>query len=63
METYLTTAQAAERLGVRPVTIRKWVRHWPGAIRLGRDWLIPEPALAWWRERRHTPGRPPATTR
>lgn len=46
-ETYLTTAQAAELLNVQPVTIKRWCQDGKvkGAIKPGRDWLIPRSAL------------------
>ncbi len=53
----LTTKQAAEALGVAACTIRKWAPRWPGAQKLGRDWLIPASRLDWWHEQDHEPGR------
>lgn len=53
----LTTAQAAEVLGVGESTIRKWAPQWPGAQKIGRDWLIPSSRLDWWHEQDHEPGR------
>ena len=43
----LTSAQAAERVGVAQITIRVWCSSGKlaGADKLGRDWLIPESAL------------------
>ena len=47
----LTTATVALRLGVAPVTVRRWCRIGllPGAEKIGAEpretWLIPESAL------------------
>lgn len=40
---YLTTTEAAEKWEVVPATIRLWSRDGkiPGAVKAGRDWLIP----------------------
>ena len=42
----LTTQQAAALRGVAVVTVRRWCQQGkvPGAIRIGRDWMIPETA-------------------
>ena len=42
----LTTTQAAERRGVAQVTVRRWCQQGKihGAIRIGRDWMIPASA-------------------
>lgn len=57
----LTLKQAAERLHVRPRSLRKWMDRWPGAeLRQesrGPVWYIPEDTLGWWYEQDHTPGR------
>ncbi len=52
----LTTSETAARLGIAESTVRKWAPQWPGAQKLGRDWLIPESALGWWAEHDSTPG-------
>lgn len=43
----LTTAQAAERLGVSTARIRQLCAQgrFPGAFRAGRDWMIPAEAV------------------
>ena len=43
MTTYETAFQMAERLGVNPRTVQIWAKEGklPGAIKHGRDWLIP----------------------
>lgn len=54
----LTTKQVAERLGVTRMAVHKWIRRgWPGAIRLGRDWLIPADMVGWWYTQNHSAGR------
>ncbi len=42
----LTTRQAAALRGVAVVTVRRWCQQGKvrGAIRIGRDWMIPETA-------------------
>lgn len=42
-DNYLTTAQAAERLGLAARTLRKLCTdgRFPNAERRGRDWIIP----------------------
>ncbi len=47
----LTTNEAAEILGVKPVSIRVWLNEeghprFPNAQKFGRDWQIPESDLA-----------------
>ena len=46
MADMLTTRQAAERRGVAVVTVRRWCQQGKvrGAIRIGRDWMIPATA-------------------
>ncbi len=43
MNEMMTTRTAAAIRGVAPVTVRHWCAQGkvPGAIRIGRDWLIP----------------------
>jgi len=55
----LTSTQAAAVVGVKPVTIRKYLAEGliPSAYFHGRDWVIPEAALA--ELRRRKPGRKP----
>lgn len=53
----LTTAQAADRLGISPRRVRQLIKV--GALtarRVGRDWLIDERALV--KVAVRTPGRP-----
>lgn len=59
MSNYLTTAEAAARLGVSVRRVQALIEagRLP-ARKYGRDWLIPETALAAVAERK--PGRPPA---
>ena len=47
MTHYLTTRDAAARLGVKADTVKRWCQQGklPGAVRQGRDWMIPESAL------------------
>lgn len=52
----LTTDQVAEALGISERAVRKWAPQWPGAQKLGRDWLIPADQLGWWHEQSHRPG-------
>lgn len=56
---YLTTTETAAELGVSRQRIRQFIDEdrLPGAIKAGRDWLIPKDALEAVRERK--PGRPP----
>ena len=44
---YETAYQAAERLGVTPRTVQKWVSEGQiqGAVRHGKSWLIPKGAV------------------
>ncbi|HQR32059.1 MAG TPA: helix-turn-helix domain-containing protein [Blastocatellia bacterium] len=47
----LTTNEAAEILGVKPVSVRVWLNEeghprFPNAQKFGRDWQIPESDLA-----------------
>lgn len=44
--TLLTIQEYAERVGKAPITIRQKCQRGnvPGAIKIGRDWLIPENA-------------------
>ena len=46
MAEMMTTRSAAAIRGVAPVTVRHWCARGkvPGAIRIGRDWLIPSDA-------------------
>ena len=46
MSRMITTRQAAERRGVAQVTVRRWCQQGKvrGAIRIGRDWMIPATA-------------------
>jgi excisionase family DNA binding protein len=46
MADLLTTRQAADRHGVARVTVRRWCQQGKvrGAIRIGRDWMIPAAA-------------------
>jgi excisionase family DNA binding protein len=46
MADLLTTRQAADRRGVARVTVRRWCQQGKvrGAIRIGRDWMIPSTA-------------------
>lgn len=46
----LTTNEAAELLGVKPVSVRVWLNEeghprFPNAQKFGRDWQIPESDL------------------
>jgi excisionase family DNA binding protein len=42
----ITTTEAADRHGVARVTVRRWCQQGKihGAIRIGRDWMIPATA-------------------
>lgn len=54
----ITTAEAARRLGIKPVTVRWLITTGVlPARRLGRDWMIDPADLAKARDRRR-PGRP-----
>lgn len=53
---FLTTREAADALGITERTVRKWAPRWPGAQKIGRDWLIPADRLDWWRQQCHRPG-------
>ncbi len=46
-ETFLTVEDAAQRLAVTPYTLREWLKagHVRGA-KIGRQWRVPESALA-----------------
>ena len=46
MSNMITTRQAAALRGVARVTVRRWCQQGKvrGAIRIGRDWMIPETA-------------------
>jgi len=46
MADMLTTTQAAALRGVAVVTVRRWCQQGKvrGAIRIGRDWMIPASA-------------------
>lgn len=46
----LSVQAVADRLGRDPSTVRRWCREGtlPGALRLGRDWMVPEKALEEW---------------
>ena len=46
MADLLTTKQAADRHGVAANTVRLWCRQGKvrGAVRIGRDWMIPADA-------------------
>lgn len=43
----LTTKRIAERYEVKLITAQKWIQRglFPNAIKIGRDWLIPESDL------------------
>lgn len=42
----ITVKEYAERIGKAPTTVRQKCQlgHLPGAVKIGRDWLIPEDA-------------------
>lgn len=46
MANLLTTRQAADLRGVARVTVRRWCQQGKirGAVRIGRDWMIPAAA-------------------
>ena len=46
MADLLTTKQAADLRGVARVTVRRWCQQGKirGAVRIGRDWMIPATA-------------------
>ena len=64
-EDLLTVREVAAKLGVAPVTVRKWCKNskiLPGArleTRGVKIWLIPASALKGVNNRRTLPGRPP----
>jgi excisionase family DNA binding protein len=68
MEGWLTLKQAAERAGVTPSRMRQLVlkKRFPGAIKPGHDWLIPEADLVRYmqedRDRRYRDNRRPEPT-
>ena len=45
---FLTVAQAAQRLGVKPARVRQLLGEGriPGAVKFGRDWAVPQSGLA-----------------
>jgi excisionase family DNA binding protein len=47
-EDYLTTKEAAERLGVTPARVRVLRKEGrlPGAVKFSRDWLFPAATIA-----------------
>jgi excisionase family DNA binding protein len=46
MAIMLTTAELADRIGVRPITVRAWVRRKKlNPVRLGKAFLWPVPML------------------
>lgn len=46
-ERFLTSVQASQLLGINPDTMRRYLREGKvRALRLGRDWKIPESALS-----------------
>lgn len=55
----LTTAEAAARLGLKPVTLRKYIKD--GAIKAmkhGRDWLISTDEIDRYQQERRPAHRP-----
>ena len=46
MSNMITTTEAADRHGVARVTVRRWCQQGKvrGAVRIGRDWMIPSTA-------------------
>jgi len=46
----LSAATVADRLGRDPSTVRRWCRDGslPGALRVGRDWVVPASSLENW---------------
>ncbi len=55
---YLTTSDAAQRLGITTMRIRQLIaaERFPGAIHPGRDWLLPAREVFAYQRRK--PGRP-----
>jgi excisionase family DNA binding protein len=46
METFITTRQASEILGMKITTVRLWLRKGQlPAVKMGRDWKIPASKL------------------
>ena len=57
---YLTTTDAAKRLGVTSQRVGTFIRHGRlPATRIGRDWMILSNDLDAFAERQRTNGRPP----
>ena len=58
-ENYITAAQAAKELGLAPsaktsnISARAKAGKIPGALKLGRDWLLPKEWLAVELEKKH----------
>jgi len=60
METkYLTTAEAAERLGLSDVRVRQLCNDGRLGRKIGRDWLISEEELTAFLATNRPAGRPP----
>lgn len=65
MEGWLTLKEAAARAGVNQSRLRQLVGkgRFPGAVKPGHDWLLPEADLVRWleedRDRRYKTGRRP----
>lgn len=56
---YLTTAEAADRLKLQQITVRKHIQRGNiKAERYGRDWLISEASLKAFQVNRRSKGRP-----
>lgn len=62
---FLTTAEAAKRLGVTTETLQKYCLNSETggtpmihAVRVGRSWLVPKTEVARYRKERKRPGRP-----
>jgi hypothetical protein len=53
-----TAKQAADELGVKPVTVRWLASELQIGTKLGRDWLFTADDLDAFRNRNTTPGRP-----
>ena len=61
METkYLTTDEAAERLGLSAVRIRQLANDGRIGTKIGRDWLFTAEELDAFATQERGPGRPPA---
>lgn len=57
---YYTTEEAAEELGIKPVTVRWHISEGNvKAVKIGKAWLIPEDELNKIRDLK--PGRPPSS--